>query len=244
MGDENVTLADFEHVFRKNNKDSVTTTEALDAYMELFVNFKLKVLEAEAMGMDTVSAFKKELAGYRDQLARPYMVDSDLLDELVEEAFERKGMEVRASHILVSVGPDASPADTLVLEPHPTLRDRVVNGADFGEVARSKGGSEESFGEEQRWRFGLVLAFQMVYPFECAAFETAEGEISEVVRTRFGYHILKVTGKRKARGEVQVAHIMVRMPRTAPQDQVTNAEGRIMEVKRLLMSRARSNPSP
>ena len=73
VGDENVTLADFEHVFRKNNKDSVTTTEALDAYMELFVNFKLKVLEAEAMGMDTVSAFKKELAGYRDQLARPYI---------------------------------------------------------------------------------------------------------------------------------------------------------------------------
>ena len=144
VGDENVTLADFEHVFRKNNKDSVTTTEALDAYMELFVNFKLKVLEAEAMGMDTVSAFKKELAGYRDQLARPYMVDSDLLDELVEEAFERKGMEVRASHILVSVGPDASPADTLVAWNRiQTLRDRVINGADFGEVARSKGGSED-----------------------------------------------------------------------------------------------------
>ena len=237
VGDENVTLADFEHVFRKNNKDSVTTTEALDAYMELFVNFKLKVLEAEAMGMDTVSAFNKELAGYRDQLARPYMVDSDLLDELVEEAFERKGMEVRASHILVSVGADASPADTLVAWNRiQTLRDRVINGADFGEVARSKGGSEDPSVKSNGGDLGWFTAFQMVYPFECAAFETAEGEVSEVVRTRFGYHILKVTGKRKARGEVQVAHIMVRMPRTAPQDQVTNAEGRIMEVKRLLMS--------
>ena len=99
VGDENVTLADFEHVFRKNNKDSVTTTEALDAYMELFVNFKLKVLEAEAMGMDTVSAFKKELAGYRDQLARPYMVDSDLLDASFErhstaDAFRHQFLQV------------------------------------------------------------------------------------------------------------------------------------------------------
>ena len=237
VGDENVTLADFEHVFRKNNKDSVTTTEALDAYMELFVNFKLKVLEAEAMGMDTVSAFKKELAGYRDQLARPYMVDSDLLDELVEEAFERKGMEVRASHILVSVVPDASPADTLVAWNRiQTLRDRVINGADFGEVARSKGGSEDPSVKSNGGDLGWFTAFQMVYPFECAAFETAEGEISEVVRTRFGYHILKVDGKRKARGEVQVAHIMVRMPSDAPQDQVANAEGRIQEVLRLLRS--------
>ena len=237
VGEENVTLADFEHVFRKNNKDSVTTTDALDAYMELFVNFKLKVLEAEAMGMDTVSAFQKELAGYRDQLARPYMVDSDLLDEMVEEAFERKGMEVRASHMLVSVGPDASPADTSVAWNRiQTLRDRVINGADFEDVARSRGGSDDPSVKSNGGDLGWFTAFQMVYPFECAAFETAEGEVSEVVRTRFGYHILKVTGKRKARGEVQVAHIMVRMPRTAPQDQVTNAEGRIMEVKRLLMS--------
>ena len=237
VGEENVTLADFEHVFRKNNKDSVTTTDALDAYMELFVNFKLKVLEAEAMGMDTVSAFQKELAGYRDQLARPYMVDSDLLDEMVEEAFERKGLEVRASHMLVSVGPDASPADTLVAWNRiQTLRDRVINGADFGDVARSRGGSDDPSVKSNGGDLGWFTAFQMVYPFECAAYETAEGEVSEVVRTRFGYHILKVTGKRKARGEVQVAHIMVRMPRTAPQDQVTNAEGRIMEVKRLLMS--------
>ena len=237
VGNDDVTLEDFEHVFRKNNKDSVTTTEALDAYMELFVNFKLKVLEAEALGMDTVAAFQKELAGYRNQLARPYMVDSELLSELVEEAYERKSTEVRASHILISVAPDASPADTLLAWNRiQTLRDRVIHGDNFGEVARSKGGSEDPSVANNGGDLGWFTAFQMVYPFECAAYETAEGDVSDVVRTRFGYHILKVTGKRKARGEVQVAHIMVRMPRTASKNQVTNAEGRMMEVKRLLMN--------
>ena len=237
VGGELVTLSDFQHVYGKNNRDSVYTVEALDEYMELFVNFKLKVLEAEALGMDTASAFKKELAGYRTQLARPYLVDSELLDALVEEAFERKGMEVRASHILVSVEENASAADTLrAWNRIQGLRTRVENGEDFETVARSKSGSDDPSVTSNGGDLGWFTAFQMVYPFECAAFNTPEGELSEVVRTRFGYHILKVTGKRKARGEVQVAHIMVRMPKDAPQDQVANAEGRIQEVKRLLLS--------
>lgn len=237
VGGEFVTLADFKHVYGKNNRDSVYTVEALDDYMELFVNFKLKVLEAEALGMDTASAFKKELAGYRTQLARPYLVDGALLDALVEEAFERKGMEVRASHILVSVEENASAADTLrAWNRIQGLRTRVENGEDFEMVARSKSGSDDPSVTSNGGDLGWFTAFQMVYPFECAAFNTPEGELSEVVRTRFGYHILQVTGKRKARGEVQVAHIMVRMPKDAPQDQVANAEGRIQEVKRLLLS--------
>ena len=215
VGDEHVTLADFNHVFSKNNRDSVHTIEALDEYMELFVNFKLKVLEAESLGMDTVASFQKELAGYRDQLARPYMVDGNLLDELVDEAYQRSGQEVRASHILVSVAADASPKDTLLAWNRiQALRDRVVSGADFAQVARGKGGSEDPSVASNGGDLGWFTAFQMVYPFESAAFNTPEGEVSEVIRTRFGYHILKVTGKRKARGEVQQPAPL--SPNTAP----------------------------
>ncbi|MDB0025498.1 peptidyl-prolyl cis-trans isomerase [Flavobacteriales bacterium] len=234
---ERVSLSDFQHVYGKNNRDSVYSVEALDDYMELFINFKLKVREAEAMGMDTAEAFITELAGYRSQLARPYLVDGDLLDTMVEEAYERKGMEVRASHILVNVEDNATPADTLAAWKRiQGIRARVKSGEDFEAVARSKNGSDDPSAVSNGGDLGWFTAFQMVYPFECAAFNTPEGEVSTVVRTRFGYHILNVVGKRKARGEVQVAHIMVRMPSDAPQDQVANAEGRIQEVKRLLLS--------
>ena len=237
VGPEQVTLEDFKHVFGKNNRDSVYTIEALDDYMELFINFKLKVLEAEAMGMDTVSSFIQELSGYRSQLARPYLVDGDLLDALVQEAFERMNSEVRASHILIGVDANAAPADTMkAWKKIHALRLRVTQGEDFTAVAQGPGGSEDPSVATNGGDLGWFTAFQMVYPFECAAFDTPEGEVSEVVRTRFGYHILKVTGKRKARGEVQVAHIMVRMPKDAPAAQAANAEGRIMEVQRLLNS--------
>ena len=237
VGNELVTLDDFTHVYGKNNRDSVYTIDALDEYMELFVNFKLKVMEAESLGMDTVPAFVKELAGYRSQLARPYLVDGALLDELVEEAFARKSEEVKASHILVQVGADASPADTLMAWNRiQGLRSRVLSGEDFETVARSKNGSDDPSVTTNGGDLGWFTAFQMVYPFECAAYNTPVGEVSDVVRTQFGYHILQVMDKRKARGEVQVAHIMVRMPQNAPQDQVANAEGRIQEVNRLLES--------
>ena len=235
VGNEQVTLADFLHVFGKNNRDSVYTVESLDEYMKLFVNFKLKVLEAEALGMDTASAFVKELNGYRKQLARPYLVDAALLDNLVKEAYARKNQEVRARHILIAADENASPADTLrAWNRIQALRETVLGGEDFETVARGKGGSEDPSVASNGGDLGWFTAFQMVYPFECAAYNTEEGGISDVVRTRFGYHILEVTGKRKARGEVQVAHIMVRMPQDAPQDKVANAEGRIMEVKRML----------
>ena len=113
VGEESVSLADFEYIFLKNNRDSVITEAALDEYMELFINFKLKVQAAEALGMDTVETFQKELAGYRTQLARPYLTNNELLDELVRQAWERKQEEVRARHILVSCSAQANPADTM-----------------------------------------------------------------------------------------------------------------------------------
>ena len=110
---EAVSADDFAHIFKKNNRDSLITPSSLDEYMELFIDFKLKVQAAEDLGMDTAASFVSELAGYRKQLARPYLVDNDLLDAMVREAYDRTLEEVRASHLLIRVSPEATPTDTL-----------------------------------------------------------------------------------------------------------------------------------
>ena len=215
VGDENVTLSDFEHIYKKNNDDVAITKEGLDEYMDLFVKFKLKVVEAEALGMDTASNFTRELAGYRKQLARPYLVDTELLDEIVHEAYARQQTEIRARHILVTVGENALPADTIrAWNRINKLKDRIEAGEDFTTVAKSKNGSDDPSVTQNGGDLGWFTAFKMVFPFEEAAYNTPLGEISDIVRTRFGYHFLEVTDKRDAMGEIQVAHIMVRVSDT------------------------------
>ncbi|MEO5585587.1 MAG: peptidylprolyl isomerase [Flavobacteriales bacterium] len=206
-----VSRSEFESIYKKNNKDAPVTKEALDEYLDLFINYKLKVRAAEDLGMDTVSKFKSELAGYRTQLARPYLIDRGLNDQLMQEAFNRKKEEIRASHILVQVAPDASPEDTLAAWKRTlALRARVVGGEDFATVAKSKGGSDDPSAKTNGGDLGYFSVLQMVYPFENAAYKTPEGQVSQPVRTKFGYHIIKVTDRRPAQGEIKVAHIMIR----------------------------------
>ena len=240
VGEESVSLADFEHIFLKNNRDSVITEAALDEYMELFINFKLKVQAAEALGMDTVEAFQKELAGYRTQLARPYLTNNELLDELVRQAWERKQIEVRARHILVSCSAQANPADTLkAWKRAGAMRSRILNGEDFEAVALSKAGSDDPSVRDNGGDLGWFSAFQMVYPFEEAAYTTAVGNLSSIVRTRYGYHFLEVTGRRDARGEIRAAHIMIRTKEGADAATTKAAEERINSIHDLLVNGGR-----
>lgn len=210
IGGEQVSLEEFENIFKKNNRTEKVTKESLDEYIELFINFKLKVLEAKALGMDTSKAFKRELKGYRSQLARPYLTDSDMLDELVIEAYERKKWEVKAAHILIGCKENASPEDTLIAFNKITdVRAQIKAGADFTTIAKQN--SEDPSVKQNGGELGYFSAFQMVYPFEEAAYTTEVGDVSTPIRTRFGYHILKVEDKRPARGELRAAHIMVKV---------------------------------
>lgn len=228
-GDQ-VSKAEFEYVFKKNNTNPVTSTEELDEYMELFINYKLKVREAEELGMDTMTGFVNELAGYREQLAAPYLTNSSVDDELIIQAYDRLKMEVRASHILISVKPGAVPQDTLkAYQRIEKIRnDIIATNKDFGVYAAKV--SQDPSAKTNKGDLGYFTAFQMVYPFENAAYNTPVGEVSGIVKTRFGYHILKVTDKRPSRGELEVAHIVIVDNDKMTEDQHRKAKAKIDEI--------------
>ena len=226
-----VTKSEFLQIYLKNNNNPQYDQQSLDDYMELFKKFKLKVAEAEALGYDTIPKLKKELAGYRRQLSQPYLVDSSQNKALVDQAYERMKVEIRASHILIKVDENASPEDTLrAYNRLMALRKRIEAGEDFNAVARSKGGSEDQSVVRNGGDLGYFTAFQMVYPFEEAAYTTPVGSVSMPIRTRFGYHIIKVTDKRPARGTMRVAHIMIASPKDASEEDRASAEKKINEI--------------
>ena len=206
---EKITLTEFENIYKKNNTNASVDQKSLEEYLELFINFKLKVKEAEAMGLDTVGKFQNELAGYRRQLAQPYLVDKEMTDALVKEAYDRMQYDVAASHILISLKPDASPADTLAAyQKALEYKGQVKTLEEFQELAVRV--SDDPSSATNKGNLGYFSAFAMVYPFETAAFTTTVGQMSNPIRTRFGYHLVFVQDKRKARGEIRVAHILVR----------------------------------
>ena len=211
FGTNNIYTPEFEYVYKKNNANSQDsyTRQSLKEYLDLYTNFRLKVKEAEELGLDTSSSFKKELDGYRKQLAQPYLTEKGVTEQLCREAYERMKEEVNASHILLEVGPDADPKDTLVAyNKLMDLRQKIQGGQDFGKLAVEF--SQDPSAKTNKGNLGYFTALQMVYPFEDAAFKTKVREVSNPVRTRFGYHILKVHNKRPSQGQVRVAHIMVR----------------------------------
>ena len=226
-----VTKSEFLQIYLKNNTDPKYDKAALDEYMQLFVKFKLKVAEAEALGYDTIPKLSKELEGYRKQLALPYLVDAAKNEELVKEAYDRTKTEVRASHILIRIESNAAPADTLAAYNRIIgLKKRIEKGEDFAAVAKGKNGSEDPSAVNNGGDLGYFNAFQMVYPFEDKAYNTATGTVSDPFRTRFGYHIIKVTDRRPARGTIKAAHIMVAVPKTATEEEFKNAEKKINEI--------------
>ncbi len=206
---ENISKAEFERVFKKNNtKESSFDKKSVNDYLNLYINYKLKVKEAMALGMDTAQSFTDELAGYRKQLAQPYLVDKEVTDNLLREAYNRMKTDIRASHILVKLALDALPKDTLEAYNKATkIRQEILKGADFAKVARLK--SDDPSAKDNDGDLGYFTSLQMVYPVETAAYAIKVGELSMPVRTRFGYHIIKVTDSRPAQGEVKVAHIAI-----------------------------------
>ncbi|MBX9852397.1 MAG: peptidylprolyl isomerase [Cytophagaceae bacterium] len=211
IGTQPIYNSEFAYVYNKNNANApdAFTDKSVKDYLRLYINFKLKVKEAEQLGLDTAKGFKKELEGYMKQLAQPYFTEKSVTEKPTKEAYERMKEEINASHILIKLSQDADPKDTLAAYNRiKEIKDKVVKGESFEKLAQDY--SDDPSAKRNKGNLGYFTAFGTIYPFESAAYNTPVGSISNPVRTQFGYHIIKVNDRRKSQGKVKVAHIMVR----------------------------------
>lgn len=279
INDKAVTKSEFEAVFNKNNNKEKSDAKSVKEYADLYSLFKMKVMEAESMGLDTLSSFKNELNGYRKQLAAPYLTDKNTNENLLTEVYERLKTEVKASNILIRVDESALPKDTLEAWTRANLIRNAAMGkmptnaqiAEYDKLLKNTSESISSFRKrdsqiyklkinaiknlatnaakdpdkflalapftsddpsvvDNKGDLGYFTAMDMVYPFENAVYNTKPGEVGPVVRSRFGYHVLKVYEKRPSRGEIMVAHIMVEVKKNATEGDKSNAQKKIQEL--------------
>jgi peptidyl-prolyl cis-trans isomerase SurA len=237
IDDQTVNKTEFEQIYWKNKKEKIATKEDLDEYIQLFINFKLKVIAAEELGLDTTKKFIDELSGYRIQLEKPYLIDTSINEDLINEAYYRTINEVNASHIMTKLGPNPSSADTLkaynkILD----IRNKIISGnMGFEEAAEEL--SEDPYARSSKGNLGYFNAFKMLYSFECAAYDTPVGKVSKIVRTKYGYHIVQPNSIRKAKGRVKTSHIMIT---TSPKKENNLSEEKIKSIHKDLVEKTKT----
>ncbi|MBP5400096.1 MAG: peptidylprolyl isomerase [Bacteroidales bacterium] len=221
IGKEKITAGEFLDTYGKNNNLNTATADDLRDYLELFINFKMKVMEGIELQYDTARQFKMELQSYKKQSAQQYLVDKEVTEELVNEAINRAKLDIRASHILVNCPEKAIGKDTLTpYNKALSIRNEILSGKlTFAEAAvkYSDDPSARDMVNPQNGRLhygnmgdlGYFTVFDLIYPFETAAYNTKVGEISMPIRTRFGYHLILVTDCMEAVQEITIAQIFV-----------------------------------
>ena len=228
IGDEVLDVQAFEDRYiRTVGSRDIAVSDSLGAYedfLQRYVDFRLKILEAEEAGYTEDPGIQSEIHGYRASFAHPYLVDQEVLAPILTDLYEKRKWVVHASHIMVRLAdPNPSPADTLsAFERISALRDSVMQGMEFGEVAMkySEDPSARNAESPQGFRgdLGTFTAGRMIKVFEDMAYAMPVGEVSYPFRTAYGYHLVKVHSREQAKPGARVAHIMVQFRGMTPED--------------------------
>lgn len=224
-----VSAEEFLYIYEKNNQAGALDPKTMDEYLDMFINFKLKVVEAESQGIDTTEAFKKELKGYRAQATPKYLQDNQAMDSLVEMSWRHMAKDRRAAHIAIqcpATADSAQEAEALakINEAYErvTIGKEVIKGKGrkakkvrekvepFADVARAV--STDPSVQETGGELGWITPFRYVYPLEEAVYNTELGKVSAPFRTQYGFHIVLVEEERDHK-EVKASHIMKMTPR-------------------------------
>ena len=239
---EAFTLADFEREYAKTvGSAEVASQDSLPEYTDFlrrYVNFLIKLKEAEGAGYFEDPGIQSEINEYRSSFAKPYLIDNEIVTPIVEDLYEKRKHFVHASHIMIVLPQGASPADTLRAWDRITaLRDSLAQGVNFGDLAYRQSEDRTASSENSKRGFrgdlGPFSAGEMIKPFEDAAYGTPVGEISDVVRSAYGYHLIKVHGREDAKPGYHVSHIMLRFLEETPSDSA-KVRARMDSLKALL----------
>ena len=217
VNDSLVYVDEFNRVYNKNiDLIDENNQKDFESYLELFINYKLKLAEAYDLGLQNDPKYKSELNKYVKQLQNTYLTDRETEDKFLREAYERTKHEVNVSHVLIRI--DENDNDTInVYNKLNSLRGPFLNSS-IGDFKKSNQEDEELIIEN----LGYFSAFKMIYKFENMAYKTPVGEVSLPFRSRFGFHILKVNNKRSSLGEVTVGHIMTYKNKPNAYERITN----------------------
>ena len=214
VDNDEVTVSEFKYIYEKNNADKADySKKSLEEYLELYKKFKLKVRRAKDIGLDTVKSLQDELAGYRKQLAKSYLKDKEISNKLVEEVAIRMQEDIEVQHIFVAAELKTSVQRLAAAEDKiNNIYNKLIQneGKGFDEMAKTLSEDKITAGSGGRLGFYTSPLPDGFYEFENAMYNTKIGEFSKPVRSRMGFHIIRPMSKRAARGEMEIAHILVR----------------------------------
>lgn len=232
IGKKKITSEEFVHIYKKNN--SVAGSEnSINEYLDLFINFKLKVHEAENLQMDTAASFRNELAGYREQLAKPYLIENLKIKELVKQQYERSLFDVKMDIIFVSIPANAEQKKwDAGLEKANLIIKRLDASEDFEKVAKET--SDDKSVSSNGGHLPYLPVIRIPYSLQSYIFSEKTKGYSQPIKTNFGYYIVKIIDKRASLGSIQVAHIMLRVPNDLTEKQQIQTKARIDSIYKRL----------
>ena len=217
VNDSLVYVDEFNRVYNKNlDLIDENNQKDFESYLELFINYKLKLAEAYEIGLQNDPKYKSELNKYIKQLQNTYLTDRETEDKFLNEAYERTKSEVNVSHVLIRI--DENENDTLKIYNKLNALRGAFSNLPVNDFKNKYQNDQELIIEN----LGYFSAFKMIYKFENMAYNTSVGEVSMPFRTRFGFHILKVNDKRPSLGEVTVGHIMTYKNKPNAFERITN----------------------
>lgn len=219
---DTVTVEEFMQMYERNLSNTKDYT-TLNEYLNLYVNYKLKLLQAHDIGLDRDPSTIRQVEEYRNSLIKPYINNPHIMDSLVVQAYDRMSTLVRASQILISVPVNTAPSDTILYyQKARMVYEKALQGEDFVSLVDQYSDDpsvNSTSGIGNHGDLGYFTSMTMIYPFENAVYSLIEKQSlhNEILKdsitfckTQFGYHIIKLTSVVPVTfSTISLAHIFV-----------------------------------